>query len=389
MRRTCNITALLKDNTNIFTINRKLYLEIGYTNKTKKYEDYPIIWFPQGVYTIASVSLSHSTSGTTVSLQIKDKMSLLDGSCGGTIPASTQFDSYETIDENGEIIISQPTIDQIIREAVNHFGGEQLSKIIISDINKRIKTVMKWIGNVPIYLINDNGSYSITTDYSKASQYSYQMFSYGDNIGYIYSDFVYSDDLIGDAGSDVTDILDKIVSYLGGNYEYFYDVYGNFIFQEIKNYLNTSQAKVELENLKNENYVVDMSKGKSVYNFKDNKIVISCSNSPQYLNVKNDYVVWGIRESAEGVSLPIRYHLAIDTKPKTGNIYKVFFYEDSDDGITKAKIPVGYSSYAEMVKTDGAQGVYYLDESTGNVYIWSEGSYTQIDVTFDRVMAND
>jgi hypothetical protein len=316
-------------------------------------------------------------------------MSLLDGSCGGTIPASTQFDSYETIDENGEIIISQPTIDQIIREAVNHFGGEQLSKIIISDINKRIKTVMKWIGNVPIYLINDNGSYSITTDYSKASQYSYQMFSYGDNIGYIYSDFVYSDDLIGDAGSDVTDILDKIVSYLGGNYEYFYDVYGNFIFQEIKNYLNTSQAKVELENLKNENYVVDMSKGKSVYNFKDNKIVISCSNSPQYLNVKNDYVVWGIRESAEGVSLPIRYHLAIDTKPKTGNIYKVFFYEDSDDGITKAKIPVGYSSYAEMVKTDGAQGVYYLDESTGNVYIWSEGSYTQIDVTFDRVMAND
>jgi hypothetical protein len=34
-------------------------------------------------------------------------------------------------------------VSQIIREAVNHFGGEQLSKIIISDIDDRIKSVMK------------------------------------------------------------------------------------------------------------------------------------------------------------------------------------------------------------------------------------------------------
>ena len=31
----------------------------------------------------------------------------------------------------------------IIREVVNHFGGEQLSKIIISDVPSRIKKVMK------------------------------------------------------------------------------------------------------------------------------------------------------------------------------------------------------------------------------------------------------
>ena len=88
-------------------------------------------------------SLSHSTDGTNISLTLKDKMCLLNGECGGVIPASTRFDEYETLDENGEWVIERPRIAQIIRECVNHFGGEQLSKILISDIDDRIKMVMK------------------------------------------------------------------------------------------------------------------------------------------------------------------------------------------------------------------------------------------------------
>jgi len=38
-----------------------------------------------------------------------------------------------------------------------------------------------------------------------------------------------------------------------GNYEYFYDVYGNFVFQEIKNYLNNSQSKLIIDKLNNNN----------------------------------------------------------------------------------------------------------------------------------------
>ena len=48
-------------------------------------------------------------------------------------------------------------------------------------------------------------------------------FEYGTDVGYIYTDFTYPGDLIGDAGSAVTDILDTIVQTLG-NYEYFYNV---------------------------------------------------------------------------------------------------------------------------------------------------------------------
>ena len=70
-------------------------------------------------------------------------MCLLNGDCGGIIPAATQFDQYETIDEKGMYKIEKPLISQIIRELVNHFGGEQIGKIIISDIDNRLKTVMK------------------------------------------------------------------------------------------------------------------------------------------------------------------------------------------------------------------------------------------------------
>jgi len=70
-------------------------------------------------------------------------MCLLNGECGGTIPASTQFDKYDTADENGNIVTENPVINQIITKVVNHFGGEQLGKILISDIDNKIKKVMR------------------------------------------------------------------------------------------------------------------------------------------------------------------------------------------------------------------------------------------------------
>ena len=395
VRRTINLTssfgANVTDINSIFSINKKIFIEIGYLNKTKKYLDYPIIWFPQGVFIISSPNISHSLSGTSVSLQARDKMSLLNGECGGIIPASTRLDTYETVDKNGDWVIEKPCIDQIIREVVNHFGGEQLSKIIISDIDKRIRTVMKWIGNTPLYLYQEESNNFMTTDYSKAaSAGSYQRFEYNDDVGYIYSDFVYTSEFIADAGNSVCTILDTIVSYLGGNYEYFYDVFGNFIFQEIKNYVNISQATLEIDKIKNNDYLLDMSKGKVVYDFSNKDINISFSNSPQYSNVKNDFVVWGIRETVDGLTLPIRYHLAIDKKPKTGNIYEVFFYEDPDDGLEKAKIPIKYSSYAAITATNGKEGVFYQDTSNGNVYIWNGTEYEQVtNIEFVRIMTND
>ena len=118
-----------------------------------------------------------------------------------------------------------------------------------------------------------------------------QTFNYGDDIGFEYTDFTYPGELIANPGDNIcTAVLDKIKSVLG-NYEYFYDVYGNFVFQEIKDYKNTTQATVEINNMTNEDYEIDISKGKSVYDFKDNELAISFSNTPQYSRIKNDFVI--------------------------------------------------------------------------------------------------
>lgn len=218
-------------------------------------------------------------------------------------------------------------------------------------------------------LIDTNLNTTISGSYKcLQGDYGHRMFSYGDDIGFIYTDFTFPTELIGNAGDNVTTILDKIKSTLGNNYEYFYDVPGNFRFQEIKNYLNTKQATIEIKKLSNSDYLVDMAKGKRAYNL-DSTLGTSYSNNPQYMNIKNDYVVWGARKTGDGISVPIRYHLAIDKKPKIGNIYNCFFYLDPDDGLEKATIPIEYQTKNNFPKV-GVNKTYYLDKSTNVIYMW-------------------
>ena len=162
--------------------------------------------------------------------------------------------------------------------------------------------------------------------------------------------------------------MDAIKNTLG-NYEYFYDVDGNFIFREIKNFLNTSQAKVEIDKLKSEDYIIDQSKGKSVYTFDDSVLISSFANNPQFNMIKNDFIVWGTRENANGNTVPIRYHLAIDNKPQIGEIYDVFFYIDPDDNLEKAKVPIKYRNFTELKRNDGAAGVFYMTEDDKKIYV--------------------
>lgn len=391
MRRTCNLSMFVPNEnisnvTNInslFSLNKKVYIEIGFKNTTNQYSQYPIIWMPLGTFIIINPSLSHSAGGISLSLQLKDKMCLLNGECGGVIPASTQFDEYDTIDETGNYVVERPVILQIIKEAVNHFGGEQLGKIIISDVDTRIKQTMKWIGSTPLYFINQEGEYQFTTDYSKVQGKAYKTYEYGHDVGYIFTDFTYPGELIENAGSNVVAVLDKIKNTLG-NYEYYYDVYGNFIWQEIKNYLNTTHATVELDKLENSSYIVDMSKGKRVFDFKDSKLITSYSNNPAFNKIKNDFVVWGIRKTVLGNTVPIRFHLAIDKKPKIGNIYKCFFYVDPEDGLEKAKCPTQYDSKQYFPK-EGNETTFYLDKSSGVIYKWNPDKLTYVAITGETV----
>ena len=397
LRRTCNLTILIDENNsnitsvkNSLSINKKIKLDIGIKNNTSQYSEYDIIWFPLGTYIISSVSITNTNSQiTSASLQLKDKMCLLNGECGGLLPASVTFSSYDTLDANGAYQTEQPTIYTIIKYVVNYFGGEQLPKILISDVDERVRKVMKWTGSNPLYITQYTSTtsgvqYGATTDKEQVDKAlaagridSYTEYKSGQDVGYIYTDFIYPGELIGDAGNSVCDILDKIKSALG-NYEYFYDLDGNFIFQEIKNYLNTSKSTTDLNDMEQNDYLIDITKGKSVYTFDDSFLISSYSNAPQYSMIKNDYIVWGMREDATtGATYPIRYHLAIDTKPQTGNTYKVFFYDDPEDGIRKAKRPIQFST-KDGFPAQGAEDTFYLALDTNIVYKWDTEQNTYV-----------
>ena len=412
VRRTANFSMFAEQKENDLThidqdlsINRKVRLEIGFKNTIPIYmydtraditnevthhfvnyrEKYgQIVWFPLGVYVIFDPSISHQVQdGVTISISLKDKMCLLNGNAGGVIPASVTFSERE--DSNGDV--EKPLISQIIFELVNHFGSEDAVKIIIEDLDDKIKQVMKYTGDNPIYYLQHTVDTTTTRQFfldrdealmAAASQgqdeSDIKTFEYGDDVGFIFTDFTYPGELTCNPGDTVTSVLDNIVQVLG-NYEYFYDVYGYFHFQQIKNYLNTTYTTTVLNQLNSSpNYKVDFSSGRSVYTFEGTKLITAVSNAPSYSNVKNDYVVWGVRKSADGnIEIPVRYHLAIDKKPQVGQEHYVSFYQD-DHGITRAgaEFTFTYNSRNDF-PAEGAPNTLYIVGTLeqGQFYRWN------------------
>lgn len=316
VRRTINLTMLadetnsnLENIDNEISINKKVRVYVGYKNPLKSYAQYgDIVWFKCGMYVLSSANISRSTSGWTISISGKDKICLLDGTVGGTFPASVTFHESYIYDNEGNLTIVNPTIFQIIYEAVNHWGGEAIENIIISDLEETVRLLVKYIGGKPIYFNNDYTSFDFTPseDFPESN-----MISYGEDAGYRLVDFTYPGELILDAGDTVTNLLDKIIAVLG-NYEYFYDLDGRFVFQKIKNYLNTGSP---LDELSEEDYTKSYNNAKFMYSLTDLDTTTAITRNPNFDNIKNDFYVWGKRTTSNDVEVDIRYHLAIDTKP--------------------------------------------------------------------------
>lgn len=327
IRRTLNLSMYTNNTTknienleNEISLNKKIRVEIGYKNPLKAYLHYgEVIWFPCGVYIINSASINIGTTGATITISAKDKMAQLNGEAGGTIAATTIFhERYETL-PSGEVLISHPTIYQIIQEAVHHLGGEPLYNIIISDLDTEIRMPKKYIGSQKIYFNEGYSSFS----YEKNSSYN-QEIKYQDIMGYTMVDFIHPGELIFQGGSTVEALLKKICETLG-NFEFFYDLDGRFIFQEIKNYLNTT---TDLKQLQAKDYLRFYNTPIYTSSFDDKETVVSINRSPKYENLKNDFIVWGKRTLPSGATRDIHYRLAIDKKPELYYARQYMYYNN-------------------------------------------------------------
>jgi hypothetical protein len=420
VRRTCSLSASVDageyslDNADMdFAINKKIFIEIGVENQSNQYLDYPILWFPQGVFFISTFSISTSTSSAVqISLQLKDKMCGLNGEVGGTFPATVIFDTQDTQDASGAYISEKVLVYNIIQELVHHYGGEDLNNIVIKDVPLRAKQVMKWTGSNPLWLKkedtdsgyvwytatidspistkventesttseSDSDAEVATVDIQEGSSSGYLQIQNGTDAGYIYRDLTYTGDLTANMGENVTTILDKIVSYLG-NYEYFYDEFGIFHFQEITNYMNTTQAKVLLDDMSKNDYLVDTTTGKTVYAFSDKTNLISLNASPQYSNIKNDYIIQGKRSStSSSISYDVRYHLAIDKKPECNTYYNVLLYKPASSSLINAIFPLMVESEDKLPQPGNFNLVYGI-KNNWNSYTfkyWDDSAYKDV-----------
>ena len=81
MRRTANISLVadeyendLTDTKHLLSINKKVEVLIGFANTTNQYNDFPILWFPQGTYVIISPNIIHNPKNRKSLSNIDEKV---------------------------------------------------------------------------------------------------------------------------------------------------------------------------------------------------------------------------------------------------------------------------------------------------------------------------
>lgn len=392
VRRTCTLNMIADDKyrnvmetSNLLSINKRIKIFIGYANRTAKYQEEKIIWFPLGIFIIINPNISRGTNGVSISLSLQDKMCLLNGSRGGILPAYCIFDKVDEITPSGDIETKKIPIYQIIQEVVNHFGNIPLEKIIIKDIDAIAKEVLRWNNSSKKLCVNYSTNQVMIVDNDAELLDTWEKIFYeGDDIGFHYTNFYYDEELTANQGDNVCTILDKIKNKLG-NYEYFFDTQGYFHFQEKKNYYNTTKASTQ--NLEQIQYNTTPSTVYSAYNFDNSNLIVSYQNTPQYDMVKNDFIVWGKRKTAADKEVPIRYHLTLDKKPplrKTCDFVQWDYTQliDKDKEVyettTLIKPPIEIDTNNNR-PSQGYPGMIYHAKDLDEYSYWEDNSWKTID----------
>ena len=349
VRRSCNLTMQTTELVYLtkyyWTLNQKFNLQIGLKNNIEK--QYPeIVWFPMGIYLLTSFNSTENTNSLSISLSGQDKMCLLNGEVSGKIMVETDFAQVDEEQADGTFIKSKLLLKDIILNAVHEYGKEPYHNIFINDLDQEeglslleyrgeepayllykaeSEDGLDWINNPQIVNFIPYGESPVTVNgqrmniqdlpsfyepaniiggqpkrgtifYLKRGLHPYvaRKIKYGDICGYEKTDLVYAGELVAAAGDNIVNaVLEKIKTMLG-NYEYFYDEYGHFIFQKKRTYLQNTWS------LKGNNILNFINLEEYIAQFNDVSFFTSISKSPDIKKIKNDFTVWGNRKSQTG-----------------------------------------------------------------------------------------
>lgn len=409
VRRSCSLQMLTTPKDYKWVLKTKFRLEIGVSE-----DGGPVEWYRQGTFVITSFSTSLSTNNCTINISGQDKMGLLNGEIGGVLNAEHDFGQWEQQEEDGSITLHRYPIKDIIREAVHKYGGEPYHNIIINDLDEAGMELLEYKYDTSLYLIRPaksygryyNGTLNSNTQISlngvdtinigslDETQYDYLVknlltqesepaqfmwgnelcsaakIDYGETVGYRATELIYPKDLIVSAGSSITTLLDTIKKFLG-NFEYFYDVDGRFIFREKLNYVNNTW--IPLSTSENGEQFFNPNLAEPIqFNFSGNELITTLNLAPNLKDVKNDFTVWGSRKTSAGSQIPIHMRLAIDVKPYgyttlDGRVYK-------SNNITSTTPYVSFDPEVDQINDNvlfNIQGSVNNDTDTPSIVIQS------------------
>jgi hypothetical protein len=404
IRRTISLQLVLDTNTYFLpevaeeiSISKKIKISIGLSNNTYygrfpdqvssefKYLAEPIIYFNLGTFVPTQIGLSHTTDDSSISVEAQDIMVLLNGDIAGELGYDTNFVSSLT---NQAVAYRD-----IIIDSVSYFGGIDRSKVIVLDVPYYADTLTEVVNsNITLYTLNNRSfDFNSATPYASGSP---SVTTVTLNSGSIISLQVpLSPQLLGSdsqisvsANNKVTDILEQIKGVLPGQYEYFFNIDGNFIFQLKRNLTGNISEIGVLQDENNAKYSSRFDGIPYIYDFSDKEIISSYSNTPNWRGIKNDFFVYG---------KDILYHVAIDsipvvpstfygftriTRTGTGTIGSYTLTVDSS-----ADIVVGsYVSTAVDTDLEYNTRVSYIDGTTITLDFPLKANFSTTTVYFDK-----
>ena len=281
VRRTCNLSFYLKDGYLPTDKNSLFWIN-------KKFRLYvglesidhtKIYWFNKGTYVINDPEINISIDNRTISISGLDKMALYNGDISGQLP----YSSVATVN-------SGVTIQDTIKGIITNAGENQ---VYIYDKKNILQSIIPY-------------------------------------------------DIESNIGEYTTDILDKILELLA-NYQYYYDLDGNFIFAPKP--LNNDFKSFPIE-----------------WDFKkNNNLIISINRSLSYSNVKNRIIVLGGVHD-DGFQ-PIYTEILDDSNEDFGDSP---FTIDKLQEVYSAKYSVNITDFVEY-DNNGEQRILYTSDTNSCV----------------------
>lgn len=305
-------------------------------------------------------------------------------------PSQTYYEQIEEYD------ITPIPLKTIIRECIHTYANESYHNIIINDLDDTGLELLEYRADTPMYFFFKNkdtcANISVNGDmlcsynsnvaphiklseldtthlynlidgfneellpiYINSNLYYVAKCEFGQTAGYRMTDLTYAGELDGQVGDNITNaVLDKIVNMLG-DYQYYYNTEGQFIFERKGTYLNTSWDS--LIDTQDDVYAENAAMASRViYNFEGNNLISSISHTPQINNLRNDFSVFGEREIGNDKTVALHARIAIDDKPEYYCNYKHQVYLDYDTPIPQTFIELGY----EICRYDWREIIYQM-----------------------------